>query len=175
MAKATSAPVDEFEDFGGIEKIPVANLADLQAGPLILPIEFDSQRYASKWQFTGTNVERSEQKEIIGRTGLAAPGWRVWKHPNTNRIEERPLSRGKVVLMYRPKKVQLEVNKLYGNISSDRMEAERKGETVLAGEGGEGLLSAKQLGKDPRDLETGPMPRGAFGDDPYRAANIEID
>lgn len=172
---ATKTKTDVFDDFGGIEKIPAASLADLQAGPLILPIEFDSQRYSAKWQFSGTGVERSEQREIIGRTGLAAPGWRVWHHPTTNKIEERPLSRGKVVLMFRPKAVQQEVNKLYGNISSDRMKAEKEGDTVLAGEGGEGLLSSKQLGKDPRDLETGPMPHGVFGDDPYRAAELEID
>ena len=136
-----------------------------QAGPLTLPVEFETQRYAAKWQFEGNAATRSQQPEIIAKAGKKAVGWAVWKHPATKKPETRPLSGGNVVLMFRPKVTQQAVNALYGKISRDRMKDEIEGHTALGDNRVEGILTKEHLGADPSDIETGPMPSaGVFGD-----------
>lgn len=136
-----------------------------QAGPLTLPVEFETERYAAKWQFEGNKATRSQQPEIIAKAGKKAVGWAVWKHPVNKKPETRPLSGGNVILMCRPKVTQRAVNAIYGKISRDRMSNEIEGHTALGEPGVQGILTKEHLGADPSDIESGPMPStGVFGD-----------
>ena len=55
--------------------------------------------------------------------------------------------------MHRPRHVQLEINRAYGNLSRERMQSEQRGETIAGSTNSDsGMLSADRLPKE-RDLE----------------------
>lgn len=109
------------------------NLSQIR-GHLQLPSGFPEKQFACKWTKVGAAVERDSEPEMIaGTSDIQADGWKVWRDPKTKKPCERALGNGKYILMVRPRALQTALQKIYGNMSKDRMEAEYRGETV-AGE-----------------------------------------
>lgn len=132
------------------------------AGPLTLPVGFDSKLHAAKWVKTGPLVAAAQEREhLVGTNNVTADGWQVWKD-GKNAVDGKPykvaLQSGEHTLLFRPREIQDAVNAIYGNIGKERMQQERRGETT----GGiptsdAGMLSddrlSRVIGKEP--LEEG--------------------
>lgn len=104
------------------------------AGPLTLPPSFDTQKYAAKWVKTGPAVAAAAEREyLVGAEGVTADGWLVWKDGDSS-VKGRPhtvaLQSGEHTLLCRDRHIQDAVNAIYGNVGKERMQQERRGETI---------------------------------------------
>lgn len=128
-------------------------------GPLNLPPSFDRKKFAAKWVLQGPAVDAAAEREWIPGTKVTADGWQVWRDPSTKKPFLVALQKGKHVLLCRPKKVQEAVNAICGNLGKSRLQAERKGETIMgAAPNDPGMLSDERIAKGTgqrEDLEEG--------------------
>ena len=103
-------------------------------GYFTLPIEFDRIAFVANWVKIGPDVEKARQLQPILGTRQASVGWETWKYPKGHRDATKPckvtLKSGEYVLMYRPRKVQQNVNAIYGNVSKRHLLREQRGETI---------------------------------------------
>lgn len=122
-------------------------VSDSNAGIFTLPAEFDSKRFAAHWVKKGQAVNVASQREHLLGTQFTADGWTIWKKPgggNTPTVV--PTSTGDYILMCRPKEVQDQVNKIYGNVSIQRLLSEKQTSAQAAQQpGASGMLSDEQL------------------------------
>lgn len=143
------------------------NAASNLGGKFALPIEFDSTVLAGGFYAEGQEALAMESPQPMLGTPYTAPGWSVWKYPDTVTGSKPPQPHtyaGKphrvagtkagenFILMCRPLDVQHQVNSVYGELSTDMMVSEIKGETNLAQGGDPGILINSRLnteiGKD---------------------------
>lgn len=116
-----------------LRKGPAAQKAD--AGMFNLPHQFDSTKYASRWQEEGNPTEMDRQPEYIKGTPFVAEGWEIWKYPPDAGLKANSpatviLPKKKYVLLFRPRSVQDGVNALYGNVSKRHLVQEHSGQTI---------------------------------------------
>lgn len=145
------------------------NASSNLGGKFALPIEFDSSVLSGGFYAEGQEALAMESPQPILGTAYTAPGWSVWKYPDTVAGTKQPHTyAGKphrvagtkpgenFILMCRPLDVQQQVNSLYGELSTDMMVQEIRGETNLAQEGDPGILInsrlEREIGKD-REIE----------------------
>jgi hypothetical protein len=150
---------------GGVNGAPIG-------GKFILPVEFDSVKFASAFYTEGAEARSMQTEQPVVGTAYFAEGWKVWKfpkeipegfpnegdpHPNAGEphkvVSASSKSKEAFVLMYRPKEVQEQVNQCYGLLSLEQMTAEVKGETLSVEEanGDKGMLTADRLDKAYRE------------------------
>lgn len=102
------------------------------AGMFTLPPEFDQQLHVAEWVDEGM-VEMKKQRQHLPQTGLTADGWEIWKKNPQSKPTIVSLSKGrKFVLMFRPRKLQEQVNAAYGNVSKELLRREVRGETLTS-------------------------------------------
>lgn len=111
-----------------ISRVPVKY--NESPGPLTPPMEFDRDKYVSKWAKEGRDIEMiTGQREPLMGTKFTADAWQVWHYPKgheaAGKICKIPLSGGTFVLLYRDKTVQQAVNAIYGNVGKERLKQER--------------------------------------------------
>lgn len=112
-----------------LEAIATPN-AGTDAGIFNLPPGFDTKRYAAEWVESG-QVDFKKQRQVLPQTGFTADGWELYKVEGAKNPFTVSGGNGKkYVLMVRPRVVQDQVNALFGNVSKDQINRERKGETV---------------------------------------------
>jgi hypothetical protein len=117
------------------------------AGLFNLPPAFDKTRYAAQWVPEGS-VDMMKLRQPLTGIGATADGWEVWKSEGAKGQPVKITTSGKqnFVLMCRSRKIQDQVNALYGNVSKRVLNREIQGETV---EGGvvqdPGILTEQQL------------------------------
>lgn len=98
------------------------------AGMFTLPPEFDQQLNVAEWVEEGM-VEMKKQRQHLPQTGLTADGWELFKKAGKSVFVS--LSKGlKFYLMFRPRKIQEQVNAAYGNVSKELLRREIRGETL---------------------------------------------
>lgn len=140
----------------------------LAGSKFALPPGFDANKYASKWVTDGPEVIEASQDQILESAGCKAQGWAVYKTTKTAGTGKEgdkpsfvPVTRivGKVtyVLLYRPKALQVAVNKIYADQSRILTGAEVRGETNSANINGDaGVLTNADLARMQRFNETDP-------------------
>ena len=122
------------------------------AGVFELPPDFPAEKFASSYVKKGNDVKAAEQDEQVVGTQFIADGWQVWKRADGT-YHQVTISSGTYILMHRPRHVQLEINRAYGNLSRERMQSEQRGETIAGSTNSDsGMLSADRLPNE-RDLE----------------------
>lgn len=135
-------------------------------GPLNLPAGFDRKKWAAKWVKQGPSVEAAAEREWIPGTKVTADGWQVWRD-SQKKPHVVALQSGKHVLLCRPKVVQEAVNAICGNLGKSRLQAERKGETIMgAAPKDAGMLSDDRITKatgqreelEEGDIQMNPVP-----------------
>jgi hypothetical protein len=118
--------VEGVRDLG---ELGVANQSSL-----LVPAEFDKEKYVGRWTFVGASAERARQVQRIQGTRHAVDGWEVFKYPPDHKEAGkpciRPLGDKQAILLFRPKELQHAVNAIHGNISRERMIAEHEGRTI---------------------------------------------
>lgn len=98
------------------------------AGMFTLPPEFDQQLNVAEWVEEGM-VEMKKQRQHLVQTGYTADGWELFKKAGKPHFVS--LSKGrKFYLMFRPRKLQEQVNAAYGNVSKELLRREIRGETL---------------------------------------------
>lgn len=105
------------------------------AGVFNLPPEFDKDNYVAEWVKKGSDVDAKKLAQPIVGTNYASQGWTVWTHPQGHRLAGRPAEvptskSGVYILMYRPRKIQEQVNALYGNVSKQHLIREQSGQSI---------------------------------------------
>lgn len=98
-------------------------------GHLAMPADFDGNRYVGNWAKQGSIANKAKQPETLGGSNLRADGWQTWKDTRGH-VCKRSLSSGAYILLFRPKILQVAIQKIYGNESRSRMLQEANGETV---------------------------------------------
>lgn len=115
-------------------------------GVFSLPLEFDTNQFASHWA-EEKSVPYLEQRQPIVGTQLDSPGWSVWKQ-NADSPPHRVVdARGTTyVLMFRSRALQDRVNAIYGNKG---LEVKYKEQLGLTHEGAtiqdQGILGEERL------------------------------
>lgn len=128
-----------------IEAIKVPEGA-VNAGMFNLPPAFDTKKFAASWVDEG-QVEQKQQRETLVGTQLSADGWKVWKKDAKDDATKVHGSNKKIyILMCRPRKIQDQVNAIYGDVSKKAFNREVAGETA-AGEAlqDSGILTEQRL------------------------------
>jgi hypothetical protein len=104
------------------------------AGMFNLPPDFDIKKFAAEWVLEA-QVEYKKQREHLPGTNLTADGWEVWKKNKTSEVIKVTSSANKVyVLMCRPRKLQDQVNAVFGNVSKQAINRELVGESLVSEE-----------------------------------------
>ena len=121
------------------------------AGMFTLPPTFDPRQHAGKW-VEEASVPWAKQREPIVGTNLSADGWEIWKNGEEGAKSKPTIvtdGKGrKYVLMFRSRKLQDEVNALYGNVSKKAINREVQGETVQgAAKQDAGILTEAELAR----------------------------
>lgn len=132
----------------GIQVISAPNKTN--AGQFNLPVEFDNRVYAAQWAEEGHEQEFFQQRQPIVGTRLDSDGWGVWKDPKTKQPRRAKTANGKTyVLMFRDRKLQDEVNAIYGDVSkaSAYQPQSREAITSEAGQRMPGMLTEEDLQK----------------------------
>lgn len=105
-----------------------------QEGYFSLPVEFDRKLHVANWVKVGPSVQQAQQIQPIIGTRQAAVGWATWKFPKGHKDAGKPhkvtVKAGEYILMFRPRKVQENVNAIYGNVSKRHLLREQRGETI---------------------------------------------
>jgi hypothetical protein len=101
-------------------------------GRLSMPLDADTRLYSFKWVKMGIDVSRAMQVEQVIGTNYEVDGWQRWKS-KTGKPHSRTLKDGTFLLMFRPRALQENLQRTYGNISRQRTINEALGHTV-AGE-----------------------------------------
>ena len=100
------------------------------SGIFNLPPAFDTTKFAAEWVEEGM-VEMKKQRQSLIGCNATADGWEVWKAKPKDSVTTVSTSRGKkFVLMCRDRKLQNDVNAMFGNVSKNAIRREIKGETV---------------------------------------------
>lgn len=123
--------------------------ATSDAGIFNLPPAFDKTKFAAEW-VAEDQVPFKQQRQVLAQVGATADGWEIWKENAKDKPTTTVGSGGKkFVLMCRPKKVQEQVNALFGNVSKKLLTREIKGHTV-AGEAAQdpGMLTEQRLQRE---------------------------
>ena len=145
MATITKAPAGLRFSESAKGKAPSAGIFEL-------PPDFPQDKFASNFVKKGNDVKAAEQDEQLLGTQFIADGWAVWKRTDGT-YHQVTISTGTYILMCRDRKVQLEVNRAFGNLSRERMMSEQRGETIAGSTNSDsGMLSADRLPRE-RDLE----------------------
>lgn len=165
-----------------------------------LPPGFEGHKYASSWVEDGPAVREAMQPETIEHANVRADGWQVYKCLEEKKISvmdddlsddkksktppklvpyTRVVGKKVFVLMFRPKKLQQALNKIYADVSRDLVNQEVKGETAAANTDGDpGILTNADLRKAGAfDEEAPPYPTASAGGQPTRiheAAEVAI-
>lgn len=163
-------------------------LTNNQGGKFSLPPEFDTEKWASGFYLEGNESLAMGQDQPLQGTDLVACGWAVWKYPEEHIVmipdEDNPgslkqdlqahpkanephrvngMKPGEVWLLHcRPKDVQDDVNRVYGELSREQMVREIEGDTFTMDEGANpsGMLTNKLLNAEiGKDSEIEGMPR----------------
>lgn len=119
-------------NISGFREIVGPRNQDRVRGRLTMPKEADSRLYAFKWVKLGIDVSRALQAEQVIGTNYEVDGWQRWKS-RMGKPHSRALKEGTFILMFRPKALQENLQRTYGNISRQRTINEALGHTV-AGE-----------------------------------------
>lgn len=128
----------------GVQKVgPTGGSSVASLGAFRLPKTFDSKRYASSYVELNDVASKQSTESLIG-TGYVAPGWAVWKDPDKGEPHSVVASKKKFLLLFRPRKVQEQVNRVFGKVSRERLMAERSGKTI----GGEAVNDSGILDPD---------------------------
>ncbi len=147
-------------------------LTDNQGGKFALPPEFDRTKWASAFYLDGNESLAMAQDQQLQGTDLIAEGWQVWKYPEERivsvpdeesgtmkeDIEKHPsagmphrvvgLKPGEVWLLHcRPLEVQIDVNRVYAELSREQMIREIEGDVLTQDESmsPSGMLTNKML------------------------------
>lgn len=109
-------------------------------GRFALPECFDTRKQASAFIPQGNEATAMQADQPVLGTSLVAPGWSVWKYPDSypdetlrgkpHKVSSIEHDKPALVLMCRPLDVQKQVNEAYGELSRRAMISEIKGETL---------------------------------------------
>lgn len=100
------------------------------AGMFNLPPEFDQKQFVAEWCEEGM-VEMKKQRQVLPQTQYTADGWQVWMKEGSKKLTIVHASGNKkFVLMFRPRKIQEQVNAILGNVSKNLLKREIAGETL---------------------------------------------
>lgn len=100
------------------------------AGMFNLPPEFDQKQFVAEWVEEGM-VEMKKQRQVLPQTQFTADGWQVWmKEGSKKPVIVHTSGNRKFVLMFRPRKIQEQVNAILGNVSKNLLKREIAGETL---------------------------------------------
>ncbi len=114
----------------GIEAIKQPS-GSVDAGIFNLPPNFPTKKFAVEWVEEG-QVPFKKQRQSLPGANASADGWEVYKGTDgKDKLTTTTNGAGKkFVLMVRPRKLQDDVNALFGNVSKKHILSELKGETV---------------------------------------------
>lgn len=138
-----------------------------------LPVGFDTNKYAAKWEEKGNPVSEAQQPTFIESIGAQADGWQIYKVLKNPRktlskdalealtpkekteyaaykpeyeVVERVTRKSVLILMFRPKVLQQALNIVYANQSRALVGGEVEGDGTSVNEGGDqGILTNKDL------------------------------
>lgn len=118
------------------------------AGLFNLPPAFDTSRFAAEWVLE-TQVASKSQRQVLSQTRFTADGWTVWRVNKDDPATTVATEAGKkYVLMCRSRKLQDQVNAVFGDVTKKQINRELQGQTAAGEAPQKGILTEERLQRE---------------------------